>query len=68
MNTFRMFVFAIALLSTAFLLRVIADHFSTEQPIHTMAAYGTDVPDGEPAAGESGSRLAVPASRDVAPR
>jgi hypothetical protein len=56
MNTVRMFVFAIALLSTAFLLRVITDYFSTEQAIHAAESHGTDVPAGELRAADSGSR------------
>ena len=40
MNTIRMFVFAIALLTTAFLLRVIVDDLSSEQPMQAaMAAH-----------------------------
>jgi hypothetical protein len=45
MNTIRLFIFAIALLSTAFLLRAIVDHFSPEEPIEVpVAASGTSAP------------------------
>lgn len=44
MNTIRLFVFAIAFLTTAFLLRAIVDHFSPEEPIEVpVAARGTSV-------------------------
>ena len=44
MNTLRMFVFAVAVLSTAFLLRVIAAALCPEQPIPTAkAAHGAAV-------------------------
>jgi hypothetical protein len=38
MNPVRLFVFALAFLSTAFLLRQIVDYFSSEQPIHSADA------------------------------
>jgi hypothetical protein len=38
MNPVRLFVFAMAFLGTAFLLRQIVDHFSSEQPIHATDA------------------------------
>jgi hypothetical protein len=38
MNTVRMFVFAIAFLATAFLLRMVVDYFSSEEPIEAPAA------------------------------
>jgi hypothetical protein len=38
MNPVRLFVFAMAFLSTAFLLRQIVDHFSPVQPIHAADA------------------------------
>jgi hypothetical protein len=55
MNTIRMFVFAIAVLTTAFLLRVIVDDLSSEQPMHAaMDARGTAVStDPQSAAGRS---------------
>jgi hypothetical protein len=38
MNPVRLFVFAMAFLGTAFLLRQIVDYFSSEQPIHATDA------------------------------
>jgi hypothetical protein len=44
MNAVRLFVFAMAVLGTAFLLRQIVDYFSSEQPIHAAdAAHGAAV-------------------------
>jgi hypothetical protein len=48
MNPVRLFVFAMAFLVTAFLLRQIVDYFSPEQPIHgtdavRRAAVSTDL-------------------------
>ena len=55
MNTIRIFVFALAVLSTAFLLHVIADYFSPEQPIDAVAAHRADVPVGAQAAADPSS-------------
>jgi hypothetical protein len=38
MNTIRMFAFAAAVLITAFLFGVLADAFTSEQPIHAATA------------------------------
>jgi hypothetical protein len=38
MNPVRLFVFAMAFLGTAFLLRQIVDYLSSEQPIHATDA------------------------------
>ena len=40
MRTIRMFAFAAAVLITALLFRVIADGFTSEQPVHTAIAHG----------------------------
>jgi hypothetical protein len=53
MNTIRMFVFAVAVLSLALLLRVIADDLSPEQPIPTAkAAHGAAVSADPPSAAD----------------
>jgi hypothetical protein len=44
MTTIRIFIFALAVLSTAYVLRVIADYSSPAQPIHAVAARESDVP------------------------
>jgi hypothetical protein len=56
MNTVRMFVFALAVLSTAFLLREIADYFSPMQPARATVARGADVPGGARSAPDPSSR------------
>jgi hypothetical protein len=56
MNTLRMFVFALAVLSTAFLLRAIADYFSPVQPVRATVARGADVPAGARSASDPSSR------------
>jgi hypothetical protein len=38
MNIIRMFAFTAAVLMTAFVFRVLADGFSSEQPIHAAIA------------------------------
>jgi hypothetical protein len=48
MNTVRMFVFAIAFLSAAFLLRQIVDVFSSEEPIHAADAAHRAVASADP--------------------
>jgi hypothetical protein len=44
MTTIRIFIFALAVLSTAYVLRVIADYSSSAQPIHAVAARESDAP------------------------
>jgi hypothetical protein len=55
MNTIRMFAFVAAVLITAFLFRVIAVGFTSEQPIHAaIAAHGAAASGGpQSAAGRS---------------
>ena len=48
MNTIRMFAFAVAILITALIFRVIADGFTYAQPIHAATAvHGAASPGGQ---------------------
>jgi hypothetical protein len=56
MNTIRMFAFAAAVLITALFFRVIADGFTSEQPIHTaIAAHGAAASGGPKSAADRSS-------------
>jgi hypothetical protein len=56
MNAIRLFAFAAAILITALLFRVIADGFTSEQPIRTaIAAHGTAAPGGTKSAADRNS-------------
>lgn len=56
MNTIRMFAFVAAVLITAFLFRVIADGFTSEQSIHAAtAAHGAAASGGPKSAADRSS-------------
>jgi hypothetical protein len=61
MNTIRMFVFVVAVLTMAFLSRVISAYFSYEQSIHTAtAAHGAAATAAPPSAADPSSPQLVP--------